>query len=949
MPTAPKHSVTAARHASSTSSSEGSPSARRTIWRASPVIRTRSARLSRSSASRTRVRATPAYSVSTASCSGPGRRPLRGLSTDSRPRSSPSSSWSGAKSMSSGCQASSTSSGTDVGDVAVGEHLVAGALVRDEPPHAPVVGARHLLLHRRQRHAGAGEAVGDAGRDEDQVVVGAPQRDRRLLEAGQGRHALDEHLQVLACLLVHPGSRPAAPYLLLLPLNPLPSVAAPAPPKQMSGRGGTNRANRRPRVAVVSRPTGVTSSPPLEEGVDVVEHDPAHRLAGLRRSRSPRAAAAPRRRGPAAPRARAARRRRRRARHRRCALLQRGDERVLVHDRAAGDVDQVAVRPERVEDGGVDEALGAGATRRQHHEDVARGSQLDRARVVGPGHVLGAARVVVDLGPEGLGPLRRGGADAAEPEDPDHRPAHVAGQREPLAATPRTAADEAVRGREAAQHVDDQEDREVGDRVGQHVGRVRHDDAATRGLGHVDVVVADAEVHDRPQVGQRVHLGAPAGAPPPTTAPRSPTDPRGRRAPGRRTARRATRARRASARRAGRHGPGAGRRRSPGHLWPRRRRTRDRPDRPPPRGRRRRPRPDRRRRRRRRTSSTGRASTPAGPWPWCGPARRTRWPRSWPPATRPGVASCRRAATPGWSAAASPTPRATRSCCRWAGCDGPRGRPGRRHHHRRRGRRARRRAGRRGPGRAALPDVAGLGGQLHDRRQPRHQRRRHRRPALRDDPRAGAGPRGRAARRPGLGRAAGLRKDNTGYDLTQLFVGSEGTLGVITGAVLRLFPATPRHATAWVAVPSVAAAVALLGVAQEHAGAHLSTFEIANRQALELVLAHLPGASDPLADPSEWYVLVELAGAASDTGLDDALEAILGRGGRGRPRLRRGDRRQPRPALRAVGDARGDLGGPEGRGRDPQARRHPADRRPRRPGRPRSGRRSRRSSRASGR
>jgi FAD/FMN-containing dehydrogenase len=122
----------------------------------------------------------------------------------------------------------------------------------------------------------------------------------------------------------------------------------------------------------------------------------------------------------------------------------------------------------------------------------------------------------------------------------------------------------------------------------------------------------------------------------------------------------------------------------------------------------------------------------------------------------------------------------------------------------------------------------------------------------------------------------GLRKDNTGYDLTQLFVGSEGTLGVITGAVLRLFPATPRHATAWVAVPSVAAAVSLLGVAQQHAGPHLSTFEIANRQALELVLAHLPGASDPLAEPSEWYVLLELAGTGTDGGLDDALEAILG-------------------------------------------------------------------------
>jgi FAD/FMN-containing dehydrogenase len=122
----------------------------------------------------------------------------------------------------------------------------------------------------------------------------------------------------------------------------------------------------------------------------------------------------------------------------------------------------------------------------------------------------------------------------------------------------------------------------------------------------------------------------------------------------------------------------------------------------------------------------------------------------------------------------------------------------------------------------------------------------------------------------------GLRKDNTGYSLKDLFVGSEGTLGVITGAVLRLFPATPRHATAWVAVPSVDAAVSLLGLAQSRAGAHLSTFEIANRQALDLVLAHLPGTSDPLAEPSDWYVLVELAGAATDTRLDDALEAVLG-------------------------------------------------------------------------
>ncbi len=116
-----------------------------------------------------------------------------------------------------------------------------------------------------------------------------------------------------------------------------------------------------------------------------------------------------------------------------------------------------------------------------------------------------------------------------------------------------------------------------------------------------------------------------------------------------------------------------------------------------------------------------------------------------------------------------------------------------------------------------------------------------------------------------------LRKDNTGYDLTQLFIGSEGTLGVITAAVLRLFPATPVHATAWVSVPDVTCAVSLLAIAQEHAGAHLSTFEIVNRAALDLVLTHLPGSHDP-APGTEWAVLIELAGT---TPLDAPLEAVL--------------------------------------------------------------------------
>ncbi len=118
----------------------------------------------------------------------------------------------------------------------------------------------------------------------------------------------------------------------------------------------------------------------------------------------------------------------------------------------------------------------------------------------------------------------------------------------------------------------------------------------------------------------------------------------------------------------------------------------------------------------------------------------------------------------------------------------------------------------------------------------------------------------------------GLRKDNTGYSLKDVFIGSEGTLGVITAAVMRLFPPTPARATAWVSVPDVGSAVTLLGLVQAHAGAHLATFEIVNRAALDLVLAHLPGSRDP-APGTDWAVLVELAGTSD---LDAPLEAALG-------------------------------------------------------------------------
>ena len=118
-----------------------------------------------------------------------------------------------------------------------------------------------------------------------------------------------------------------------------------------------------------------------------------------------------------------------------------------------------------------------------------------------------------------------------------------------------------------------------------------------------------------------------------------------------------------------------------------------------------------------------------------------------------------------------------------------------------------------------------------------------------------------------------LRKDNTGYDLKQLFIGAEGTLGVVTAAVLRLLPDTPRRATALVALPDVEAAVALLPMLRAHSGGLLTTWELVGRQALDLVLAHLPGTRDPFDEPHAWYGLVELAGASDD--VDDHLESAL--------------------------------------------------------------------------
>ncbi|MDF1605131.1 FAD-binding oxidoreductase [Nocardioides sp. YIM 152315] len=123
-----------------------------------------------------------------------------------------------------------------------------------------------------------------------------------------------------------------------------------------------------------------------------------------------------------------------------------------------------------------------------------------------------------------------------------------------------------------------------------------------------------------------------------------------------------------------------------------------------------------------------------------------------------------------------------------------------------------------------------------------------------------------------------LRKDNTGYDLKQLFIGSEGTLGIVTAAVLRLVPATPRRATALLALPDVECAVGLLPVLREHGGGLLTAWELLNRQAVDLVVDHLPGVRDPFDGIHGWYGLVELAGTSDDVDerLDAALAAAVG-------------------------------------------------------------------------
>lgn len=119
-----------------------------------------------------------------------------------------------------------------------------------------------------------------------------------------------------------------------------------------------------------------------------------------------------------------------------------------------------------------------------------------------------------------------------------------------------------------------------------------------------------------------------------------------------------------------------------------------------------------------------------------------------------------------------------------------------------------------------------------------------------------------------------LKKDNTGYDLKDLFIGAEGTLGVITAAVLKLFPAPTTVETAFAGVPSLDAALDLFALTQEMTGGATKSFELIGRLPIAFALRHGPGLRDPLAAPYPWYVLVELT-ASRRGSLRDTLEEVL--------------------------------------------------------------------------
>jgi FAD/FMN-containing dehydrogenase len=121
-----------------------------------------------------------------------------------------------------------------------------------------------------------------------------------------------------------------------------------------------------------------------------------------------------------------------------------------------------------------------------------------------------------------------------------------------------------------------------------------------------------------------------------------------------------------------------------------------------------------------------------------------------------------------------------------------------------------------------------------------------------------------------------LRKDNTGYDVRNLFIGAEGTLGIITAAVLKLFPRPTERATSFCGLASADAGVRLLARMKAGAGCALTTFELIPRIGLDMPLRHTPGTRDPLRQPHRWYVLAELSGHGASGAVNALAESLIG-------------------------------------------------------------------------
>ncbi len=127
---------------------------------------------------------------------------------------------------------------------------------------------------------------------------------------------------------------------------------------------------------------------------------------------------------------------------------------------------------------------------------------------------------------------------------------------------------------------------------------------------------------------------------------------------------------------------------------------------------------------------------------------------------------------------------------------------------------------------------------------------------------------------------SGLRKDNTGYDLKQLFIGAEGTLGIVTAATLKLFPRPASTAVAVAAVNNPRAAVELLGFMKDHTGGAVAAFELMPKNAIDLAVGHIPGVRQPLDSAPDWAVLIELVSAEKNRAsslLEEALGAAFER------------------------------------------------------------------------